>query len=367
MKLVADRRALHAALQHVGSVITSTVARPIYQNVKLEASDDGLFLSATDLEVGLRVSVSGVEIQEKGAVLLPQGRIASIVGATPDETVGVAGDESAVTISSSDGVFRILAESPQDFADVPELSDDGAIEMDPEVLHYMVRRTAFAVADARGRYALNGILLVVDEQGNVEMAATDGARLANVRKKVANAAKKTIDCIVMKKGLEQASRMAAHGEDPVRIQVTDTQFLAESKNGRLCCQLVEGQFPNFREVLPRSSTIKVELPTKPLLSALTRASFMASEQSRAVDFALADGLLTLTSQSPDVGEAEIRIAVDYKGDAVSVAFNPTYIEEMLKIVERESVKFEFTDPRSPCLFKSGTDYQYVVSPVVREE
>ena len=367
MKLVADRAKLNSAFQHAGSIITSTIARPIYQNVKMAASGDSIRLSATDLEVGLMLKVDGVQVEEEGTVLLPEDRVARILGSTPDETISLVGDASAVTIESSDSKFRIVAEDPADFVDVPELSDGEAVEVDPDVLQYVVRRAAFATADERGRYALNGVLLVISPDGNFEMVAADGARLAYVKKKATNPNKTAVECVVMKKGIEQAARLAALGEEAVRIQVTETQFLAENNAGRLCCQLVEGQFPNYREVIPKDCKVKVELPTKPLLNALTRAALLTSEQTRAVDFTFADDMLVLTSQSPDLGEAEVRLPIEYKGAKAQVAFNPGYVADMLKVVERESVKMEFNDSRSPCVLRSGVDYIYVVSPVVRED
>ena len=367
MKLSADRQALHAAFQHVGSIITSTIVRPIYQNVLLEASGGGVFLSATDLEVGLRLKLSKVEVLEEGTVLVPEERITPILRATLDETVTLEGDESAVLLKSADGRFRILSQDPADFAQIPSLSEDARVEVDPEVLQYMVARTAFSTAEEKGRYALNGVLLLVDEEGGIEMVAADGARLATVKKKASNPRKTKIDCIVMKKGVEHAARLAGLSTEPMRLQVTETQFLAENDVGRMCCQLVEGQFPNFREVIPRDSRHRSELPTKPLLNALLRAASLTSEQTRAVDFRFSSGLLVLTSQSPDLGEAEVRLPVDYEGEEAQIAFNPRYIEEILQVVERESVKMEFNDRRSPCLIRSGTDYLYVVSPVVREE
>ena len=119
MKLVANRSVLHAAFQHAGSIITSTITRPIYQNVKLEAKTGNVCLSATDLEVGITLNVDQVEVEEEGEVLLPEARVVRILSTTPDETISLAGDESAVTIESSDSKFRVVAENPSDFADVP--------------------------------------------------------------------------------------------------------------------------------------------------------------------------------------------------------------------------------------------------------
>jgi DNA polymerase-3 subunit beta len=367
MKLVADRQALLAAFQSVGGVVASTMARPIYQNVKVEARKDGVYLSATDLEVGLRIKAQKVTVEKEGAVLAPADRISSLLRTTLDETVTLEGDESAVTLRSVDGRIRVVSENPADFADIPELSGDAVVEVDPDVLRYMVERTSFAAAEEKGRYALNGVLLLIEKDGTIEMVGADGARLADVKKKASNPKKKAVDCIVMRKGIEQAVRLGALSDSPLRMQVTDKQFLAENDAGRVACQLVEGQFPNYREVVPRDCAVKIELPTKPLLNALRRAALITSEQTRAVDFGFSGGLLTLTSQSPDIGEAEVKIAVEYSGEDVQIAFNPKYIEDMLTVVERETVKMEFTDRRSPCVFRSGVDYLYVVSPVVREE
>jgi len=367
MKLVAERQALYAALQHVGSVITSTIASPIFQNVKMEATKDAVFLSATDTEVSLRIKVKGVEVKEKGCVLIPEFRISPILRATLDDTVSIEGDEGAITLRSEDGRFRVVAEDPADFADIPELSDDSAVEVDPEVFQYMVQRTAFATADERGRYALNGVLVLVDEQGTFEMVAADGARLAEVKKKASNPKKHTIDCIVMKKGIEQASRLAGLSGEPLRIQATERQFLVENDVGRMCCQLVEGQFPNYREVVPRDCKIKVELPVKALLNALQRAASLTSEQTKAVDFSFSKGLLVLSSEAPDLGEAEVRLPIEYDDEDVQISFNPEFVQDVLQVVERESIKVEFEGSRSPAVFRSGVDYQYVVSPVVREE
>lgn len=367
MKLTADREALHTAFQHVGGVITSAISKPIYENVKLEAKSDGVFLSATDLEVGLRIRANKVEVEEEGSVLVPENRVARLLRTTPDDTITLEGDSGELTLISSDGHVRILGQDPEDFADIPPLPEGEAIEMDPVVLRYMVNRTTFATAEEKGRYALNGVLIQIDEEGTFEMVAADGARLADVTKKASNPVGEEVDSIVMKKGIVHAARLGELSDEPLRIQVTENQFLAENSAGRMSCQLVEGQFPNYREVIPRDNKNRATLPTQKLLNALRRASYLTSKQTRAVDFEFTEDNLVLKSQSPDLGDAELRIDVEYRGEDTEIAFNPQYIEDMLETVERESVKLEFNDKKSPCLVRSGVDFQYVVSPVVREE
>jgi DNA polymerase-3 subunit beta len=366
MKLVAKREALYHGFQRVGSVVSSSIQQPIYRNVKVAAKEGVLWLSATDLEVGLTLKVTDVEIEHEGAVLLPHARVAPILGATPDETVALREDDGAVSIESADSTFRILGEDPADFPDMPTLSADSAVEIDPEVLKYMVRRTAFAAASEKGRYALNGVLFAI-KGDSIETVAADGARLAHVKKKVSNPNSVKAEFIVMTRGVEQLARLADYGAEPVRVAVTQTQLLAENEAGRLVCQLVEGQFPNYKDVIPPESKVKVQLPTKELLSAVRRASFLTTEQTKVVDFRFSTNMLSITAESPDVGRAEVKMPIEYDGEEAQIAFNPEFIEDMLAIVERDSVKMRFTDRRSPCVLKSGLDYTYVVSPVIREE
>jgi DNA polymerase-3 subunit beta len=367
MKLVASREALYQGLQRIGGVVSASIQQPVYRNVRIEAAGQQLTLSGTDLEVGLVVNVSDVEIEDEGTVLLPHARISPILGATPDEEVALREDDGAVIMETGNSTFRILGEDPADFPEIPSPSGDGVVEIDPEVLRYMVRRTVFATADEKGRYALNGVLFVIGSEGDIEMVAADGARLAHVKKKVANPDGVSAEYIVMTRGVEQMARLADFGEEPLRFTASETQLLAGNDAGRLVCQLVEGQFPNYREVIPSESKVKVQLPSRELLNAVQRAAYLTTEQTKVVNFKFADSALSITATSPDVGQAEIRMAVDYDGETAEIAFNPEFIEDMLSTVERESVKMRFNDRRSPCVIRAGVDYTYVVSPVIREE
>ncbi|MHC4479378.1 MAG: DNA polymerase III subunit beta [Planctomycetota bacterium] len=366
MKLVAGREALFRGFQRVGSIVSTSIQQPIYRNVKMEAAGDAVFLSATDLEVGLTLKIEEVEVEQEGVVLLPHSRVSPIIGATPDEKISLNEEDGSVVIETADSNFRILGEDPADFPETPELVPDSTVEIDPEVLKYMIRRTAFAAAEEKGRYALNGVLFVIQDD-SIEMVAADGARLAHVKKKVSNPNGVQGEFIVMLRGVEQLGRLADYGTGTIRFAATESQLRAESDAGRLVCQLVEGQFPNYREVIPSESKVKVQLPTKELLSAVRRASFLTTEQTRVVDFRFSDGALSITAESPDVGRAEVRMAIEHEGEEVEISFNPEYLEDMLGTVQRESVKMRFTDRRSPCVIKSGLDYTYVVSPVIREE
>jgi DNA polymerase III beta subunit len=231
----------------------------------------------------------------------------------------------------------------------------------------MIRRTVFAAAQEKGRYALNGVLFVVGPEDTIELVAADGARLAHVKKKVSNPDGIEASFIVMTKGVEHFARLAEYGTGPIKFAATEKQLIAENDAGRLACLRVEGQFPNYQEVIPADSKVKIQLPAKELLSAVRRAGYVTTDETRVVDFHFSKGSLAITAEAPDVGRAEVRMQVDYDGPDAQIAFNPEFLEDVLGIVEREAVKIRFTDRRSPCVLKSGLDYTYVVSPVIREE
>ncbi len=367
MKIVANRDKLHRGLQRLSGVVGTSAQQPIYRHVKIETIDEGLCLSATDLEVGLALTVEDVQIEKSGAVLLPHDRISPVLGATPDEQVELSEDDGAVVILTENSRFRLLGEDPSEFSPLPELPGDGVVEVDPEILTYMVRRTVFSTADEKGRYALHGVLCVIGKENTIELVAADGARLAHVRKKASNPDGIETEFIISREGLEQLAHLADYGTGPVRFGTDEGRLVARNDAGRLVCQLVEGQFPNFREVIPSESKISVQLATRELLSAVRRASYMTTEETQVVDFAFDKDILTITAESPDVGQAELKMPIEYEGEQAEISFNPEFLQEMLAVVERESVKIRFTDRRSPCVIKCGLDYTYVVSPVIRED
>ncbi len=367
MKIVASKDALHQALQRLSGVVGTGTQQPLYRHVKLEADGEHLHLSGTDLEVGLTLSIADVEIEREGAALLPHDRISPVVGATPDEQVTLKEDDGAVTIETEDSHFRILGEDPADFPPLPELPVDNVIEIDADVLKYMVRRTVFATAQEKGRYALHGVFCVLGAENTLELVAADGARLAHVKKKVSNPTDLQEEFIVMRAGFEQLARLADYGDETVRFGLSEGRFVAQNDAGRLVCQLVEGQFPNYREVIPTESKIKVQLPTGVLLNAVRRARYMTTEETRVVEFRFSSEGLAITAESSDVGQAEVKVPLEYEEEEANIAFNPEYLEDVLSIVERDMVKMRFTDRRTPCVLKGGLDFTYVVSPVIREE
>ena len=367
MKVVANREALYRGFHRAGSVAGAGIQQPIYRNVKLSAMDGDVYLTATDLEVGLTIKVSEVVVEKEGAVLLSPSRISHILADTPGEEVTLTDTNGSVNLKTADSEMLMLGEDPADFVDLPGLPDEGVVEIDAEELRYMIRHTAFAAAPDKGRYALNGVLFALGKDNAIELVAADGSRLAVVKKKVNNPGGIESSFIVLTRGVEQLGRLADFGEEPVCFVATENQFIAQNEVGRVVCQLVEGQFPNYKEVVPSDSKIKLSLPVRELLSAVRRARYLTTDETRVVDFCFSKNELAIRAESPDVGRAEVNVPIEYDGEDAMISFNPEYIEEMLTIVERDSVKMRFADRRSPCVLKSGLDFTYVVSPVIREE
>ena len=196
------------------------------------------------------------------------------------------------------------------------------------------------------------------------MVAADGSRLAVVKKKVSNPEGIEKTFIVPSAGVDHLMRLADYGDDTVRFCADEKKFMAENTAARLSCQLVEGLFPNYQDVVPAESRVKVQLPVTALLRAVRRASYVTTKDTKIANFLFTSGLLTVVSESPEIGRVEVKVGIEYDGEDASISVNPDYVLSMVSVLDREVVKMRFSDVHTPCVFKSGFDYTYVVSPVV---
>lgn len=364
MKLACQTESLHTAFQAVGSIIQQRPTRPILADVLLVAEQE-LELQATDLEIGIRYKVSEAEVREAGRAAVPHARLASLLGATADETVELALEEAHCVLRSSDGVFHLPTSPVEDFPALPEFGQEGAYEIERAKLEEMITRTSFAAHKGRHRYALNGALLVMKAE-RVRMVATDGRRLAFVEKKVQNPEGTDLEAIIPTKALEQLVKVLCDEDETILLSLSENQVVAKTARAAVSSRLVEGHFPPYESVIPKDQDKKVELERERLLSAVRRAALVTSEEGASVTLNFAPGSLKVTSSAPETGQAEITMAANYGGPELEISFAPGFLTDFLRAVEDETVRAEFRDPTTAGLFRAGKDFIYVVMPVSRE-
>jgi DNA polymerase-3 subunit beta len=362
MEVVLDRDAFLKGLSMVQNIVEPRQTLPILANVLVQADGDLVHLTATDLEVGARVSVPA-RVPGKGSVTLAARKLVEIVKELPAAALALkVGENAAVSIRCGGASYKLVGLASDDFPPVVPASPKSWLTLEGKVLREMLARTSFAISHDETRYALNGILFVLQEK-ELRLVATDGHRLALARTPLAQPSD-GVTGIVPRKAATEIGRVLGAGED-VQIAITENQFVLELPNFVMTARLIEGQFPNYDAVIPKSHPITLTLARNAVTSAIRRVAVMADDRNKPVRFTLAPGTLQLAASSHELGEAEETIGVDYSGGEVAIAFNSRYVLDALSAIEEDQAVLELKDSLSPGVVRQATGdaYRCVIMPM----
>ncbi len=355
MEVVLDREAFLKGLQMVQNIVEPRQTLPILANVLLEADDETIRLTATDLEVGARVSVPA-KVGSKGAITVSARKLGEIVKELPAAAVAVkVGDNASVSLRCGGVTYKLVGLLPDDFPPVVPAAPESWVTLEAKTLREMLSQTGFAVSHDETRYALNGVLFVLQGK-DVQMVATDGHRLALAKRSLGRGVGGATG-IVPRKAVLEIMRVLSAGED-VQIALTQNQFVLQMPNFVMTARLIEGQFPNYEAVIPKGHPRKMVFIRGVLTAALRRVSVMAEERNKPVKFTLNPASLRLSASSQELGEAEEVLDVDYAGDELVIGFNSRYVLEAIGAIEKEQIVFELKDPQSAGVIKSIEDDGY---------
>lgn len=361
MHVIVSRNALLEVLGAASGVAAARTTKEVLKCVRLTTKDSALVVSATDLEVALRVEIKQVEIKKKGDLLVPADKLMSIARESLDDTLAIEADEQACHIRGKDSHFEVYGQDPRDFPPVPGLEGQPDLEVEAAVLSDLINKTLFSVAKENTRYAINGILW--QKLGKkLILVATDGRRLARAMG-AAEGGGADSQMIVPAKTVQVLQRVLAHSEGKAGVKFSSNQILVQSDGYVVSSALVEGHFPQYEDVIPKDSDKKVDLNTDELLSAVKRAALLTNEQSKGVRLKFEKGLLVLSSRAPEQGEATISMPVEYAGVPVEIGFNPLFLTDALRVAASPSITLEMKEGNRPGIFKVGQTFLYVVMPV----
>ena len=370
MKLICDRLSLSDALTMASGVVASRTPSPVLLCLKLTAKKTGsggtLQISATDSEIGLVLTVPNVDIKEEGEALIPADKLNQIVRACDDSTVSISVDRTLATISTESSTFKVFGYEPREFPGVRRPGDKTDFEIDAGTLRRLVNRTSFATARDDSRYAISGVL-VDRKKTQLRLVATDGRRLA-VARGTCKGGDTDITFIVPTKALNALLRLMSDPDAAVRVAREGNQVIFQvgdaSSGATLVSSVDERAFPPFEDVIPKEHDRRATCDASELGGAIRRASLLTNEESKGVRMSFAQKQLTLTSRAPEMGESEVRIdGIAYQGEPIDIAFNPTFIVDVLKVIDSEQVIIEMKAPNKPGVIKVGNDFTYVVMPV----
>jgi DNA polymerase-3 subunit beta len=366
MNLTIAKDQLIAGLQSVQNVVSTRTTLPILSNVLLRAEENRLELTATDLDVTISTSVEA-NVKKMGATTVPVKKIFSIVRELSHPEIEIEVDEkNACSISAGASFYKINGLAAEEFPPIQKFKENKKIVLPQAKIRSMLKKTSFAISTDESRYVLNGIFISLKEH-KMTMVATDGRRLALVDEELDIPEGSDGEFIVPTKAVNELSRLLTD-KGEVEIKFTDNQaafMLKDEKAGSvlIITKLVEGNYPNYRQVIPAETKERVPMVREEFLHALRRAEIMTSEKSNSVKLAFGKNNLAITANSPEVGEARESIAINYKGKEFAIAFNPAYMIEPLNALDNDEVFMELIDELSPGVLKINGPFLYVVMPM----
>lgn len=362
MKFNTTKDALLKGIQEVQSAISTKSSLPILLNILLEATEENLVLTTTDLDIGITSKIP-IKPQITGAITIPAKKFSDIIKELPEnEQISISVKKNnLVNIECGKSVFKIMGLPKEEFPQLPEFKDKDSLTLQQKKLRSMLRLTRFAISHDESRYVLNGVLFVI-KPTYIRMVATDGRRLAMVEDKMQ--LPKTLErkFIVPTKAVNELDR-ALSEEGDVKIFFNDNQIFFDMGKTRIVSRLIEGEFPNYEQVIPKEAKDKLITPKDTFLSAVKRAALFTNQDSAAVKMDLSKDKIVISKNTPYLGEARVEVEVEYKGKEISVGFNPDYLVDLLKNIDEEKIAFEVTDPDKPGVVRIGTEYIYVVLPM----
>jgi DNA polymerase III subunit beta len=370
MKVACQREKLLAAFQTAASVAPTRSPKPILQNVKLEVTKEDAVLLATDLEVGIRIHVSGFEVASPGTVILPLARFGPILRESTDETLHLETDGKGTVVRGERSEFKLPAENPAEFPNVADFGEQKFHELSARLLRELIRRTIFATDNESSRYALGGVLLEFAAD-KITGVGTDGRRLAKMEVPATSVGGHQTDgsmTIVPAKAMQLIERALTDHDAEVQVAARANEVLIKSPRLTIYSRLVEGRYPKWRDVFPhRTGAAKIELSVGPLYSAVRQAAIVTSEESKGVDFNFEGGTLTLSGRAADVGQSHIELPIAYDGPAVGITLDPRFLSDFLRVLDPgKTFTLEVKDAESAAVCSTDDGYGYVIMPLARD-
>jgi DNA polymerase-3 subunit beta len=361
MKISISKEKFVEGLSLVQSVVSPRTTLPILSNVLLEASGDGLQLTTTDLEVGIQAGINA-NVEQEGATTLPAKKLMMIVKELPSGMVTLeVGADNVAVLKSGNGVYRIRGLSRDEFPPLPRFQDVAEFTLPQGGLAGGLKKTSYAMSTDETRYVLNGVYCQFAE-GKLSLVATDGRRLAMMELSAPISPEEDLKIILPSKAVNELQKLLGDsGEVKVRISQNRASF--ELNNLLLITQLVDGNYPNFRQVIPTEMKERITLERETFLSTVKRVAILASDKSSIVKLSFSDGNLKVVADTPDIGEAEEDLPILYKGEAFSVAFNPEFLMAPLRNLPDDEVYLEVIDGMSPGVLKVKEPFLYVIMPM----
>lgn len=373
MKVRIGRDELLTGLQRVQGVVEKRNTMPILSNILFEAKQEGAEIVATDLEIGMR-GLYKATVVSPGGVTISARKLYEIIKELPSGDIELAaGENNWTTIQAGKSQFKVVGLPSADYPALPAIDREGLTPLAGDGLLELIRKTLFAAGDNDARYILNGLLVTLvmtEKKTSLRLVGTDGHRLAVAEQEVSKTGSKTgpqeIKAIIPKKAAQEMRRLLEEGgEGEPLIGFTKNLMIFRKSGLLLTSRLMEGNYPNYQQVIPKEGGKKITVNRSELESALRRVSVLSKDKANAVKVAFTAGRMTLFSSNPDFGEATEEIAARYEGEALNTGFNARYLLDVFSVMDGDSLSLQMETALSPCLIQEAESpgFKCVVMPI----
>ena len=361
LRITVSRDELASRLAIVARGVSTRTTVLVLGGIQLRAEAGQLHLAATDMEVSLRATLDA-QVSDEGVVVVPGRLLLDIARSLPDSDVTIEHkpEEAVVVVTAGTANYRLHTYSSEDFPRLPEVNTDALYAIERDALVETVARVGRSASRDESRPVLTGIL-VRFEPGRVVMAATDSYRLA-VKETPVEAALPDLEAIIPARALQELSRIAT-GADEVQLGLQENHVVFGADGTWLTTRRIDGQFPNYRQLLPEQFEYELPLPREELLEVVRRVSLMAQRNSP-LRLRFADGELTVSAITQDVGEARESLPAPFIGEPMEIGFNAEFLRDGLDSVDSDTIKFKLISPLRPAVLEGESDdYVYLIMPI----
>lgn len=371
MKFTINRDYFSNGLQQVLNVVGTRATMPILSNVLIEANDGFISLTTTNLDMGIQCRIEA-NVESPGGLTLPVRNLANIIRELPNLDVEVESIVHRAEISSGGSLFIINGIGPEEFPSLPTFSDERQFILSQKTLATMLRSVAYGQSTDENRYILNGVFFNFSD-GKLTLVATDGRRLALTSKEVEVTESNAGNLILPAKTVAELLRLLGQSEE-IKILFSDRQIAFEigtneAREGLkdhiyLVSKIVEGNYPNYQQVIPKETHHRVKIGRENLLHCIHRAALVTNDKNNTVTLKIYNDKLEIAASSPELGESHESLGgIPYEGPVVKISFNPQFLMDPLKNLTKDEVFFEFKDDLSPGVFRTLESFLCVVMPL----
>jgi DNA polymerase-3 subunit beta len=353
MNFTITRQNLHTGLAAVSASIPSKTTLPVLSNILLEAREDGVWMSGTDLDVAVRVKALA-EVKEAGSLTAPGKKLQEIARELPDEPVEVKTQGDQIELSCGRSNFKLNGLPAEEFPTLAEVDFETGLAVSGKDLQALIHHTSFAVSTEESRPILNGVLWELRD-GEMKMVATNGHRLARMGVKVEATGTASADFIVPPAALSQVQRLFKDDEQ-IEVARSENHLGFRAASTEVYTRLIEGTYPNYEQVIPRDNDMVATIDKKPLESAVRRMAVVASDQTHRIRLKFDQNRVHLNVLTPDLGEGHDELEIGYEGEELEIGFNANYLLEVLRYMPSDEVKIALKAPeRAATLEPVGED------------